>query len=125
MMAAPKAQKTFSKKDFIPIKVGGVEGLLNTVDGSIKLPAEGGALSEAVSADRKISEMNVASLKAMRKAGIENVVLTKDGKYIDAKTAPRTYLGLGGPEGRVISIKTAIAEETKTDATNAFIDAPE
>ena len=119
LMPVPKSEKTYNEKDLIPVKVGEVDGVLNTKNGQIKLPTQEGALAGAVTADKKISEMNVISLNAMKDAGIKSVVQTEDGKFIDAESAPKKLFGYGKPIGRVIPIEAAIAEQTKSKSSTA------
>jgi len=105
---APKTDPTFTEKDFIEFEVGGVKGVMNRRNGTIKLPTQEGALEEGITALKQMKEMNRSSLVALKEAGTTHVYFDPEDKvFKDAELDPSTW-----KKHPTIDIEKAIAAQT-------------
>jgi hypothetical protein len=112
---APKTDPSFTEKDFIDFEVGGVKGVMNRRNGTIKLPTQEGALEEGITALKQMKEMNRASLVALKEAGTTHVYFDPEDKVFKDPALDDSFRFDKHP---TIEIGKAIAAQTTEESTS-------
>ena len=102
---APKTDPAFTSKDFVPIKVGEVDGVFNVKSGKITLPTQPDAINAAVSGDLKEADARRASLKAMK-------AIDPPVKFVTFNEDNRNWASAEEGDSGAVRIDEAIARET-------------